>query len=61
MRCSICQHVVSTETCFDDWTLKYGNNAAPVNDGKCCDICNERVVVPARLVRVALAHKEKES
>ena len=27
----------------------YGNNAAPVADGKCCDQCNRDVVIPARL------------
>ncbi len=27
----------------------YGNNAAPVKDGRCCDKCNIEVVVPARL------------
>ena len=28
---------------------KYGNNAEPVNNGRCCDTCNEQVVIPARL------------
>lgn len=27
----------------------YGNNAAPVKDGRCCDDCHYSVVVPARL------------
>ncbi len=27
----------------------FGNNAEPVNDGKCCDDCNINVVIPARL------------
>ena len=27
----------------------YGNNAAPVKDGRCCDDCHYNVVVPARL------------
>lgn len=26
-----------------------GNNARPINDGRCCDICNSTVVIPARL------------
>lgn len=29
--------------------IGYGNNAAPVADGKCCDQCNQNVVIPARL------------
>ena len=27
----------------------YGNNAAPVTDGRCCDECNTTVVIPRRL------------
>ena len=27
----------------------YGNNAEPVADGKCCDDCNIKIVIPARL------------
>ena len=27
----------------------YGNNAQPVKDGVCCDECNEKFVVPARI------------
>jgi hypothetical protein len=26
-----------------------GNNAEPINDGRCCDICNDIKVIPARL------------
>ena len=26
-----------------------GNNALPLKDGRCCDICNYRVVIPKRL------------
>ena len=27
----------------------YGNNARPVNDGRCCDDCNDNVVIPKRI------------
>ena len=37
--CSICQ-----QECTG-----FGNNPAPVNDGKCCDECNWRIVVPIRI------------
>jgi hypothetical protein len=30
----------------------FGNNARPVNDGICCDRCNERVVLPTLLERI---------
>lgn len=27
----------------------FGNNAEPVNSGRCCDECNISVVIPARI------------
>ena len=27
----------------------YGNNAEPVNSGRCCDSCNLKVVIPVRI------------
>lgn len=36
--CSICQRE----------KIGHGNNAHPVNDGRCCDECNRTVVWPAR-------------
>lgn len=26
-----------------------GNNAQPVNNGRCCDECNAKVVIPTRM------------
>lgn len=44
----------STKTC--SICLKnyrgFGNNAWPVNDGRCCDKCNWTKVVPKRLEKV---------
>jgi len=40
--CSICQRMCTG----------IGNNAEPVNSGRCCDECNTNVVVPMRLMRV---------
>jgi hypothetical protein len=28
----------------------YGNNARPINDGRCCDQCNAERVIPAQRV-----------
>ena len=36
----------------------WGNNAQPVNDGRCCDNCNTEKVIPARL---AIFFADKES
>jgi hypothetical protein len=35
--------------CFNTLNSEFGNNAEPVNNGRCCDICNITVVIPARL------------
>jgi DNA repair exonuclease SbcCD ATPase subunit len=43
--CSICGH---------EYT-HFGNNAEPVNSGRCCDMCNAKEVIPARL---ALLYRE---
>jgi hypothetical protein len=44
MKCSICDKEIPA---VGSWTS--GNNAQPVNDGRCCNECNMSVVVPARL------------
>ncbi len=36
--------------CKKEYT-DYGNNAEPVMDARCCNDCNEGVVIPIRLVR----------
>lgn len=42
--CSICGRPIEA---VGDWTE--GNNAQPVNDGRCCGDCDATVVIPARL------------
>lgn len=44
LRCSICRKPIPAE---GPWTQ--GHNAQPVNDGRCCGVCNDTVVIPARL------------
>ena len=39
MTCSICN---------EDFE-GFGNNAEPINNGRCCDFCNMAVVIPTRL------------
>lgn len=31
----------------------FGNNAQPVNNGRCCDKCNQDVVIPRRMGALA--------
>ena len=40
MNCSICENNIRD---------KYGHNAQPINNGRCCDNCQATVVLPMRL------------
>lgn len=46
--CSIC-HQSFTE---------YGNSAHPINDGRCCDYCDDFIVTPVRMSVIAGKPKE---
>lgn len=46
--CSICAKPIPVK--HGSW--KYGNNAEPINDGRCCDDCDWEVVIPARIRRM---------
>lgn len=45
LKCSICNNPIEV----NGYGWKYGNNAQPINDGRCCDLCNFMYVIPARL------------
>ena len=48
MKCCICKEQITG----------YGHNAEPVNDGKCCDKCNNEVVIVERAKRMGLGHPD---
>ena len=39
MKCKIC----------DETFLGHGHNAQPVANGRCCDVCQDTKVIPARM------------
>lgn len=41
------KHICSI--CGEEY-IGYGNNAQPVNDGRCCDECNRKTVIPIRVI-----------
>tara|TARA_R110000824_G_scaffold27223_1_gene92738 strand:+ start:406 stop:624 length:219 start_codon:yes stop_codon:yes gene_type:complete len=54
MKCSICKgeiepllHPVNGKVVWSK-----GNNAEPINKGRCCDGCNLGIVVPSRLNQI---------
>ena len=57
MKCSICGYEIKPKIVGKDKetgktiTWKDGNNAQPINDGRCCDYCNENAVIPERIIR----------
>ena len=42
-RCSICGRPYKG----------YGNNAFPAKSGRCCDECNENLVIPLRIMMIS--------
>lgn len=43
-------------------SIGYGNNPAPVKDeGRCCDACNRKFVIPARIEELNLKDKQEEN
>ena len=52
VRCSICNgHIKPLRNSVGEVVWDQGNNAQPVNNGRCCDQCNWEVVIPARMRR----------
>ena len=47
MKCCFCDNTIATHHGWDK-----GNNANPVMDGRCCDTCNETIVIPTRINHV---------
>jgi len=49
MKCCICGDEIQPKGPKGTWTS--GNNAMPVKKGRCCDNCDERIVIPERIRR----------
>ena len=44
MKCCICKKEIEVKG-----TWNKGNNANPVKDGRCCDKCDNEIVIPFRI------------
>jgi len=50
MECSICNEEIEKIKDNEGQVIwDQGNNAEPINGGRCCNSCNSGVVIPARL------------
>ena len=54
--CSICEEPIPTT--WYGWSE--GNNAQPINDGRCCDNCDATVVIPKRIEMLILTKRQKQ-
>ena len=57
MKCTICGLKVKTDS-DDIWDG--GHNAEPINEGRCCEKCNNTVVIPMRLRQFEKRRKKFE-
>jgi len=49
MKCSICEKEIEKKYHNGEMYWDKGHNAEPINNGRCCDKCNENVVIPTRI------------
>ena len=54
--CSICKEPIPTTS----YGWSEGNNAQPINDGRCCDNCDATVVIPKRIEMLILTERQKQ-
>lgn len=53
------EDVLRCVLCGDEIYDGIGNNAQPVDDGRCCDVCNTTIVIPHRLMNMVKNSNEK--
>ena len=56
LNCSICGNIIGIDK--NGWSQ--GNNAKPINDGRCCHLCDCMIVIPIRIMNVQLAEGHPE-
>ena len=39
----------------------YGSNAQPINDGVCCETCDQTIVIPKRIDNLTKSKEEKQN
>tara|TARA_R100000353_G_scaffold79411_1_gene59830 strand:- start:249 stop:455 length:207 start_codon:yes stop_codon:yes gene_type:complete len=60
MKCCICKGEIEKQyTEEGEMYWDQGNNAQPIDDGRCCNDCNRKVVIPARMAEIKLAQVMK--
>jgi hypothetical protein len=49
MKCCLCGGEIEVQP-ISGWDG--GHNAAPLSEGRCCDLCNTHRVIPERIARI---------
>ena len=59
-KCSICEGAIEEKVnpLTGEVYWRGGNNAQPINDGRCCDTCNDLVVLPERIKQMMEAERK---
>ena len=57
MKCTICGLEIKMDA---DEKWDGGHNAEPINEGRCCEKCNNTVVIPMRLRQFETRRKKFE-
>lgn len=53
MKCSICKGKIDSHRTPEGKVYwRHGNNAEPINEGRCCTKCNNIFVLPERMNRI---------
>lgn len=53
MKCCLCNGEIEKKfNTKRDIIWDSGNNAEPLKDGRCCDVCNTTKVIPERIKRM---------
>ena len=55
MKCTICGLEIKTDS---DGIWSGGHNAEPINEGRCCEKCNDIIVLPMRLREFTRRNKD---
>jgi hypothetical protein len=58
MICVICKKDIEPDR-TDDGEIYWdqGNSAEPIDEGRCCNRCNDTIVIPARLTEMMVNNK----
>jgi len=62
-KCSICHEPLSVLISSDSGKVlwEHGNNAEPINKGRCCQSCDIEVVIPTRMQFLLAEKRSKQA